>query len=120
MAWKTYPVSVYVLPPLYAVVLVALWWNRRTEPRPDILSTLRGKVVLPQYALLLIIPVVASVTYAVYCSFDLYVPITMYVVLPLMFGGFGVLALSFIMIAFRRKSRTSENISTNFKPADTI
>jgi len=102
-AWKTYPVSLYVLPLLYAVVLAALWWNKRTESRPDILLTLKGQVKWVQYALLLIIPALASATYALYYTYNIHIPIGMIVVPPLALGGFVILGLSLIMIACRRK-----------------
>jgi hypothetical protein len=104
-AWKQYPFSIYVLPSLYAVVLIALWWNRKTESRLDILSSLKGRVAYGHYALLLIIPALASATYAVYYNYNINIPIVMFVAIPLTYAGFAVLALSLVMIALQKKNK---------------
>jgi len=94
--WANAPVAVYVLPPLYAAVCLALWRNRRKETRPDILASFTVKVRPLNYALLLLMPIAAVPVYALLWHFEVTLPIV-YLAQPLMWIGTAVTAVSFIL-----------------------
>ena len=101
-AFAMAPVALYVLPALFCGGFLVLWWNRRTEPRPNVLSTLAKRVGWGHYALLLLMPVCAIPVYTVLFKYEMNVPILAIVGVPLMFIGDILLFVSVIMIAIKR------------------
>lgn len=109
------PAAIYVLPVLFAGGFLVLWLNRRTETRPDILSTLNKPVGWGHYALLLLLPVCAIPVYTVLYRLDLHIPMLHIVGVPLVYIGSSLLLLSVIMVAVRRPPRSA---ATDSVPAE--
>ena len=82
-----------------------MWWNRRRETRPDILATLSKRVGWVHYALLLLMPICAIPVYTVLYNRNLHIPIVHIVGVPLMYAGNGLLVMSVLAIALRRRTR---------------
>ena len=96
------PVAIYVLPALFVGAFLILWWNRRVETRPDILSTVANPVGWGQYALLLLMPVCAIPVYLVFFKYQIQPPVLGVVLPPLQWIGIALLLVSVLMIAIRR------------------
>jgi len=94
-----------VLPLLAAVVGFALRRNKNRETRPDVLSGLAGSVGWRQYAALLLMPLLAGPTYALFYTYDLRTPIMYVVVIPVTYAGWALLAMGFGANVLPRTSR---------------
>ena len=106
-AFAAAPVAIYVLPTLFLGGFVMLWWNRRNETRPNILSTLSERVGWCHYALLLLMPICAIPVYTVLYWLDLHIPIVRIVGIPLVYVGNSLLVISVIMIALKRRTHAA-------------
>ncbi len=65
------PISLVILPPLLILTYLALRRNRQTETCPNRLITLQGEVTWWNYPLLLTLPIVATLWYALALGADL-------------------------------------------------
>ena len=101
------PLAIFVLPPLLAVLFLALWRNRQKEPPGSLLDVLHGPLPGWRYGLLLAMPLAATAVYAaalalearVYSGWLVYAVTT-----PL---GFILFVLSLVKTAFSPKPDTA-------------
>jgi hypothetical protein len=117
-AFKMAETAIYVLPALFAGGFLVLWWNRRTETHPDILSMLAGRVAWGHYALLLLIPICAIPVYTALYRWDVHLPLIPLVARPLMIAGNAMLLLSVIMTAVRKRPEGPDSTREAEKPAE--
>lgn len=99
------PLAALVLPPLMALTFFALRHNRRIEPRPDILATLQGPVRWGNFALLFLTPAAAAAAYATMAHLHIRLPLTNLIAVPLMMGGFLLLAISLFKLFIRQQAK---------------
>jgi hypothetical protein len=83
------PYAPLILLPLLALIIWVLRKNRRIETEESLLVTLRGPVTPLHYILVLMIPLLASVTYLGYTLIDARLPTNFMVLLVTVFLGVG-------------------------------
>ena len=97
------PIALFVLPPLIAISLYALWRNRYKENRPHLLNTFRGPVHWANYGLLYLTPLTASLTYPIFYQHESPLPIVDILVPILMIGGFVLLVMALWILIVRTR-----------------
>lgn len=90
-----------IFPILMLIVGLPLWLNKTTETRPTILATFSGHISLANLAMLLLMPLVASLTYFGLFERGIGFVEIWLVTLPLMLVGVGLFGLSIVKIVQR-------------------
>ena len=83
-----------ILPILLGVTYVALWRNRVSETREDVIAGLRGRVRALNYLCLFFMPLAASVVYGLALAADVRVPTGVFILVVSTCVGFVMFAVS--------------------------